>query len=186
MNQSANHPSIHPSISNIHFHLFPQLNPAELTKTFSRLTELTLSCTKIPEAIFLLKSLAKNSSLTRWHNLTERWWMLTKSRQHWLGVSLSCPSQAHNQLLSQLQLRLRPVHWLLLHTNRIAGKKTLPCFLSSLNILQVRAFANLSQLHLIRVELNTLQLVPLFEAIAKGNYEEVTLSAMDLSQVVSF
>ena len=47
----------------------------------------------------------------------------------------------------------------------------------------MRAFSNLSQLHLIRVELNTLQLVPLFEAIAKGNFEEVTLSAMDLSQV---
>ena len=126
MNQSANHPSNHKY--NIHFHLFPQLNPAELTKTFSRLTELTLSCTKIPEAILLLESLAKNSSLTRWHNLTERWWMSTKSRQHWLGVSLSCLPQAHNQLLSQLQLRLRPVRWLLLHTNRIAGKKNTSSF----------------------------------------------------------
>ena len=123
--------TIHPSISNIHFHLFPQLNPAELTKTFSRLTELTLSCTKIlhpPQAIVLLESLAKNSSLTRWHNLTERWWMSTKSRQHWLGVSLSCPSQAHNWFLSQLQLWLRPVHWLLQHTNRIAGKENTSSF----------------------------------------------------------
>ena len=127
------HPSIHKY--NIHFHLFPQLNPAELTKTFSRLTELTLSCTKIlhpPEVIVLLESLAKNPSLTRWHNLTERWWMSTKSRQHWAEPSvtelMSCLPQANNRLLSQLHIWLRPVHWLLQHTNRIAGKKNTSSF----------------------------------------------------------
>lgn len=51
--------------------------------------------------------------------------------------------------------------------------------------LLMNAVANLQELHLCRVELSTKQLVPLFENIARGKFQEVNLSAMDLSQVPS-
>ena len=62
-------------------------------------------------------------------------------------------------------------------------------FAISKNILtkytfQVKAVAHLRELHLCRVDLSTEQLVALFEMIAaSGKFQEVNLSAMDLSQV---
>ena len=58
-------------------------------------------------------------------------------------------------------------------------------FLNLRNIFQVKAVAHLRELHLCRVELSTEQLVSLLESCiaASGKFEEVNLSAMDLSQV---
>ena len=51
----------------------------------------------------------------------------------------------------------------------------------------MKAVAHLRELHLCRVELSTEQLVSLLESCiaASGKFEEVNLSAMDLSQVES-
>ena len=51
----------------------------------------------------------------------------------------------------------------------------------------MKAVSHLRELHLCRVELSTEQLVSLLEACvaARGKFEEVNLSAMDLSQVES-
>ena len=50
----------------------------------------------------------------------------------------------------------------------------------------MKAVAHLRELHLCRVELSTEQLVSLLESCAaRGKFEEVNLSAMDLSQVES-